>query len=249
MNIGMKHRIAQRQVSAYLQRLPREDRELLSLFPRSIEEIAPLVFSTTFESISGLTERRAAQVLRERHRWEGEVATSDDRLLGLLVANDQRAVIFSNPDRGIASERFTRAHELGHLAIEHLPNLPHSEQQDLFDNVRRPVTISRRDDAYTIPMESEATLHPSPTPDLGRVQGELEERHREARANLFACELLAPIKQVAEFALPFLDESHGGDDELVAAFMSGFGLSRRTATILLGDLQIIQSRETTSFLL
>lgn len=249
MKPATKHRIAQKQVEAFLRRLHKEDREMLLCFPRPIEAIVPLVFPAKFESVAGLTERLAADILRTRHRWDGGLATGEDRHLGLLVANDQRAVIFSSPDHGSAAELFTKAHELGHLALEHLPRLPASNQQDLFGDVPKPVTTAKRDGADTIPTEYDAVAPPTPVRDLGRMKANSEERRKETYANLFACEFLAPLDRIGEFARSYVYGQQIDERSLVEAFMARFGLSRMASTILLDDLEVIQSREKTSFLL
>lgn len=250
MKPAKKHRIAQKQVEALLQRLHKNDRELLLQFPRPIEVIAPLIFPSKFESIEGLTERRAADRLRTRHRWDGELATAtgDDQYLGLLVANDQRAVIFSNPDRGSAAELFTKAHELGHLALEHLPRLPASNQQDLLGGMPKPVITAKRDSADTIPTEYSIGAPARSTQELGRVKASMEERRKETYANLFACEFLAPLDRIGEFARPYIDGPEVDERGVVEAFMAQFGLSRMAATILLDDLEITHSGEKSAYL-
>lgn len=237
MEIKQKHRIAEDQVRKYLGRVPRVAHDVLLRFPRPLEEIANLAFPTYFETVPALTERLAATVLRERHRWIKACDDSDDPLLGFLVANEHGAVVFSNPANGPASELFTKAHELGHLALEHLPRLPPSSQGGLFGAGGFTHTISRRDGADSIPVEG-ANLARTANKSLHDLKAREEGRQRERFAHLFACELLAPVAEVAELVRGNADET-----AITAEVMAKFGLSRYATRILLKDLSVIDAPE------
>lgn len=220
MAISRKHQIAAAQVAALFDQIPSAQRGLIHEFPRPIRAVICEIFPVHFVS----DERITATLIRR----EAEIEISDDEVdepLGYLVAKDESAVIFATTSRGADSQRFTEAHEIAHLVLEHLPHVA-SPEQLAFLNLRVSREARRcRDDRQSLLVDDSAEVVRTASP-LARKEAE-----REKKMNWFATEFLAPHRQVIEETRDLKTE-----EARVDLVRRRFGLSRTAAIWQLRDL-------------
>lgn len=235
--VDWKHRKAEQEVETLLRSVAREDASLLDVFPRSVEDLLTTAFAVAFESCRNLCGRAIVEILRSVYRVEHDelLENGDAPLAGYTFARGDLAVIFSESSFGEEFERFTNAHEAGHLVIEYWPLLANSKQPTLFGREPEPVLYARRDPLSHILMGSSEERSEAVSPDDYRtLRADREAWLREVKANGFAAELLAPHREVRQVVagLPF-------GVSRVAAVRSRFGLSRSAAEIRLSELGLL----------
>jgi len=238
-----KHRKAEQEVDALLELVARDNAELLGVFPRPIEDLVATVFAAAFESCEKLRGSSITEILRERYRVDHTDLLEDSNasLAGYIFARGEFAVIFSESGFGEEFERFTRAHEVGHLVIEYWPLLASAKQPTLFGSEPGPVLYARRDPPGHIHMGESGEKAPSVTPDdYARLRADQQSWLREVKANAFAAELLAPFREIRRLAAGLSPSA-----ELVTAVRSRFGLSRRAAEIRLTELGLLDGPHAT----
>jgi len=235
--VDWKHRNAEQEVDALLQAVARQDASLLDVFPRPVEDLLTTVFAVAFESYRNLSGRAIVEILRSIYRIENDelLENGDAPLAGYTFARGDFAVIFSESSFGEDFERFTKAHEAGHLVIEYWPRVANSKQPTLFGVEPGPVLYARRDPRSHIFMSGSEERSEGVSPDdYRRLRADHEAWLREVKANGFAAELLAPHREVRQVVagLPF-------GVRRVAAVRSRFGLSRSAAEIRLAELGLL----------
>jgi len=115
--------IAEAEVSAFLDRVPGDVRADLARLPRDLDSIlACAIGSVSTHRLRGLTLARVASILREFGQPDLAAAVPDEPspLGGYVVARGPRAFVFVESARTLYYERFTLAHEAGHLWHEWL---------------------------------------------------------------------------------------------------------------------------------
>jgi len=232
-----KHRKAEEEVEALLGLVSRDDAALLEVFPRPIEDLVTGVFAVAFESCSNLCGRLIVEILEERYRIDHRELLDDGNipLAGYTFARGDFAVIFAESGFGEDFERFTKAHEIGHLVIEYWPRLASSKQPTLFGGEPGPALYARRDPLGHIFIADSAEKPEEMTPDdYRKLRADHQAWLREAKANGFAAELLAPHREIRRLAAG-LPPGSGRIDVVRARF----GLSRRAAEIRLTELGLL----------
>lgn len=169
-----------------------------------------------------------SEMLRDVYRVTVDSA-GDDRvpLAGYTYARGRTAVVFSNPQYGPEFERFTIAHEIGHLVAEFLPRME-SRQGDLFAAPEEPYLAQRDPPAHIFIGEQNI---PGTTPGLEARLRERAHWLREVVANSCAAELLAPHRIVAEAVTNITSY-----DARLVLVQTRFGVSKTAAAIRLDEL-------------
>jgi hypothetical protein len=210
-------------------------------YPLDVEELVRLELfklsvAVEFRSVKGLTTSTARALLRDIGAAAAP-SVVDAPLLGFLWSSTSRVVIFTNPDRGEASERFTRAHEAGHLIVELLDRYRRARQASLFD---APAPVS---EVHDDPRENfvggdvderDGTEADSFRARVRALRARADASLRETIANSTGIELLAPLDLVREMG-------RDGRDGLVDRLMERFGISRTAANLRVGE--VFASRE------
>jgi Zn-dependent peptidase ImmA (M78 family) len=237
--VDWKHRKAEREVSALLDEVARQNPALLEVFPRALEDLLASAFPVSFESCSGLKVSQIVEILQRRYQVDDDdlLVDGDVPLAGYTFARGDFAVIFSDSGLGEEYERFTKAHEVGHLVIEYWPQLARSKQPTLFGGEPGPALYARRDPPGNI-FVSEASpgLDESAMDHYRRLKADHRAWLREIKANGFAAELLAPYREVQKL----VSNIAPGQGRL-EALRARFGISRRAAEIRLTELGLLTS--------
>ena len=244
MMIEWKHRKSEQEVVELLKDVARQDPDLLGVFPRRVEDLLALVFAVSFESCRNLSAGTIVQILGDQYGVDhGELLEDGDaQLAGYTFARGEFAVIFSESSFGEEFERFTKAHEAGHLVVEYWPLLARSKQPALFGGEPGPTLYARRDPPGHIFLGTAAVAGREPD-DYRKLRANHQAWLREVIANGFAAELLAPYREVGRLAAQL---PKGRD--LVATVRSRFGLSRSAAETRLTELGLLQGPDTVRFL-
>jgi Zn-dependent peptidase ImmA (M78 family) len=138
----------------------------------------------------------------------------DDDLSGVLIKRKTKIVIGVNSAHSRTRQRFTIAHELGHLKLEH--------QGEVFvdQTMRSKSVVMKRDQT-----SSQAT------------------DAREIQANRFAAELLMPDNLVLDaFSRVVEKKAKVDSSELIAALASDFGVSAQAMEYRLTNLGMLMPR-------
>ena len=246
MNLTWKHHKAEEEVASLLQRAAHVDPDLIQAFPRSVEDLLCAVLPVSFESHSALDARTIVDVLGDVYGVDHRelLADGNPAFAGYTFARGERAVVFSDPRHGEGFERFTRAHEAGHLVVEYLPILARAGQTSLFGGEAAPATYARRDPVGHLFLgDGPAASGAVNRDDYLRLRADQSAWLREVVANGFAAELLAPYRGVCELlvALP-------PDADSAEALRTRFGLSYRAAEVRLADLGVTGRSSVTFFL-
>lgn len=212
--------IAEEQVNRFLGRIAPTRLSGLLGFPRKVDSIARAAMPRTtveFRSLSRLSDDLVREVLHHDYKRIGDlgIEPSGDILMGRAVVLNDRCLVFSNPDFGVGTERFTQAHELGHLALDLRKQIPDVDQIPMFTTEAERVLTMPRDLPGVIPMD-----------DGPGAPRRLDPK--EVYANLFAAEILMPRAAVRERVAGIDDER-----ERLAAVMKGFGVSMTAARVRL----------------
>ncbi|MFO0646570.1 MAG: ImmA/IrrE family metallo-endopeptidase [Polyangiales bacterium] len=214
--------VAEEQVGAFLGRIGPAKQKLLEWgFPRRVESITRAALAGTtveFVSLPALSDALIRDELRSRYRYRGSFEESREVLMGRVVVYGDRCVVFSNPDFGAGTERFTKAHEVGHLALDLRTKIPHVDQMTLLVTEAERVISMPRDLPGVIPMD-------------GRVAAALDDKERYA--NLFAAEFLMPRADVRARVEGIEDEGARVD-----AVMATYGASVTAARVRLKEMRL-----------
>lgn len=233
MKLEYRVQTAVSEVEPLLNQVRQDCPELLDLFPRPIEDIAVVCggnLSVHVMKLVDLTEAKAAVHLRDHFKLDDSEldVQSTNGYLGLLVCQGSRAFVFCDPSLGEACFRFTLAHELGHLFNEYMPKFSQRGQLGLFEPARE-THFAHRDGVESVAQGLDGTVE-----EL-RSLIEQQRRHgwslNEVKANAFAAELLAPVREVRRLILGSPQR-----DERVSLVMERFGLSNRAAEIRVDEL-------------
>ena len=239
MIVDWKHRKAESEVEVLLRRAASLDPELVSTFPRPLEEILCASLAVSFESHRGLTARVVAEVLSDVYGVNDPEVLPQEAgpIAGFSYARGETAVVFTDTQYGDGFERFTIAHEASHLAVEYLPRLVGARQQSLFGDTGAPAFYARRDPpAHFFFGEDSAPARGSDLwAEYARLRADREAWLREVVANACAAELLTPHRELGRFlrSLPSSADHR-------AEVQTRFGLSRRAAEGRLADLGLAQ---------
>lgn len=224
---GDRFDVAVDQVKRFLDRIPSVRRRFLDYgFPRKLEHLAVNAIGSVplrVEYLPRLSERIAARAMwayGHRPRWE-----DDDELMGYIAPHEDVVVIFVSQAFPHPTQRFTLAHEIGHLARDVLPRLQRASQLKLETSVADQILAGlRRDVPGMVPMDEGG---PRPPLDL-----------QEYYANLFAAELLMPRAEVRR-RVNMKDPA----DARVARVMRDFDVSRAAARVRLQMLGLMEGRD------
>ena len=224
--------LAEQQLAPLLLKAERFDPDLKK-FPRRVEEIlgAALDVPVAFETIRELSPSKVAEHLAKKYGIEPDASLAKDNepLWGFTFATEKRVVVFTEAALEPEWDLFTKAHELGHVVAEYLPELAKSKNGDLFAKTTSFTPIYRRDPPGHFAAAAGAELKA----DLREQRLAADElaslRKREAIANSIAAELLAPASEVRRLA-------REDRQALVARMRATFGLSRRAAEVRLDEV-------------
>lgn len=132
----------------------------------------------------------------------------DEDLSGVLVKEDSRIVIGVNSSHALTRQRFTIAHELGHLVLEH------NGEVFVDKTLRNQAVVIRRDDKSSLGIDED-----------------------EIQANRFAAELLMPKDLIAEQVDKTLGKkSKLTPNELVQVLARTFQVSQQAMEFRLTNL-------------
>jgi hypothetical protein len=236
VKIEWKHKKAESQVEPLLSRAARLDPELTREFPRSVEAVLAAAMPVSFERYAGLRMRTVVDILGDSYSIDARalLEDGDSALAGYTFARGQTAVVFSDSQYGEDFERFTRAHEASHLAVEYLPVLDRARQPQLFGGQPVPEIFARRDPPDHIFMGAESDTNSGGSGDPSNLRRDPKAWLREVIANACAAELLAPYREVGHVAAGLPPGS-----DLVEAIRRRFGLSRSAAKVRASDLGLL----------
>lgn len=233
--MGWKLRKAEADVERLLQRASAIDPEIVRRFPRSVRDILCASLPVSFECHRQLTARKVVEILGDLYGVDHRqlLDDGDGPLAGYTFARGETAVVFAESQYGEGFERFTLAHEAGHIAVEYLPMLAKSRQADLFGGERAPAYYARRDPpGHLFIGDASGSESKTRDADYARLQSDRKSWLREVVANACAAELLAPHRDVTRFIgslSPHADKR--------AALQMQFGLSRQAAEVRLREVQ------------
>lgn len=218
--------IAEEQVERFFGRIAPAKRRLLDWgFPRRIESLTRAALATTtveFVSLSGLSDALIRDELRSRYRYQGEFEDSREVLMGRVVVLKDRCVVFSNPEFGPGTERFTKAHEVGHLALDLRTKITNGDQIPMFATEAERVISMPRDLPGVIPMD-------------GATGRAVRLDDKERYANLFAAEFLMPRADVRK-RVAGID----AEGARVDAVMETCGVSVTAARVRLKEMKLYE---------
>lgn len=176
-----------RRVEGFGDRLPLDRAVDVSL-------IAEVYLDCSLVPLAGLTDRLALKYLHDRQRLNIDgLGASDEHLAGglYLSSDGARRWIFYEEYDPPARQRFSIAHELGHLLLEAEPTIALMDGPSFVDPVEGSVLSFSR----CVPSRVESAQNAGPEVD-GRHSSRpawTEADLREFRANHFATELLMPL--------------------------------------------------------
>lgn len=230
------------EVEKALAKAAARDRALVQEFPRPIEDLITLGsdVSVTFVPTEGLHAGFIARTLRDRFKIQDESLNDDERLhlAGYTYAfkdNDRKiAVLFYDRQYGEPAQRFTLAHEAGHLFREFVRDLETEKQGTLFGASPAPKLMVARDPPGYVRRGFDASPE-----DAAALSAEYKRRNRspeglrEIKADGFAAELLAPFGAVQQM----LRENPGRErEEYVELLRVRFHVSKTMARVRLAEL-------------
>lgn len=161
----------------------------------------PLFFPVACVIVASLTVSSLSEWLRERQSFEPSTLRicRDRRLRGAVVAYRGRGLLFADATDSPDEQRFTWAHEAAHFLGDHAyPRrdaiAKHGQSiSDVIDG-KRPPTKTERIDVTLSRTSLEQHVHLMMREDEQEsTWAAMALRESEARADAFACELLAPF--------------------------------------------------------
>jgi len=138
----------------------------------------------------------------------------EDKMSGFLIIKDNHSTIVINSEHHPNRQRFTLAHELGHLILH-----SNNKHQDALFVDKSLIT-------------KKARFHRDERSGTGEYKQEIE-------ANRFAAELLMPRQLLKEAIKEEGDELDFLDDHLIYKLASKFGVSEQALSIRLTDLNML----------
>lgn len=240
LRLQPQHHFDVREVALVLRTVAAQDPDLAGKLPRPLKQVIslgcdvrPEPINVCFEPKEGLHASYVTRTLHDKFKVRDDSLRDDatDTLGGYLYAAGTRAFIFYETGHGEGFERFTIAHEAGHLFRELVPLLATARQGSLFEAPAEPKVVAARDTpghllrALDEPLDGDGSL-------LAEYQ-----RHkaivREKKADGFAAELLAPFGEVRRLVTqhPNLEPEH-----YVALLQERFKVSRKMARVRLAEL-------------
>lgn len=226
-----KHWQAKEKVDRLLADLNLFIPELVARFPRPLDELVESSYPVSFVEVENLTLQKIISYLDGvgiKHDLHEEPDTSDP-LAGFALARNGHGLLFSESQGEAGFILFTKAHELGHFLDEYW--YPYIEAQ----NSRSVGTLYACRD-----LPGSIQAYAASAPESGKRKRLSAEELREAKANLFAAELLMPADQVEEIA-----KEESEQESLIQTIHSRFGVSLAAARTRLYDLKLLE-QETTS---
>jgi Zn-dependent peptidase ImmA (M78 family) len=190
--------------------------------------------------------RIAATVQRLGLPFESTTLDRYSALAGFLYAYHGGGIIFIEETDPEERQKFSLAHELGHfindyyrpvyLKYENGNTIPLFQEEETVQ-VRQ--VVSARCTKRDIFGGDEPELVDVKSPDtrslLDSLQREQKEKYKEIKANFFAAELLMPMEECRRIE----HENPGADqEELTAALMKHFGVSRAAAAVRVQELHL-----------
>jgi hypothetical protein len=229
------------EVRKVVARVAARDRQLEHAFPRPIEDIITLgsEVSVTVERVEGLNAGFVVRTLRDRYRVNEAVEDDEARAFAGYTYAQQSAdrtfaVIFCDEQYGEPAQRFTLAHEAGHLFREFVCDLEAAKQGTLFGKSPAPKLMVARDPpgyvrrGFDARPEDVAAWSAEHTPRKHSPEG-----LRETKAHGFAAELLAPFRAVQHV---FRENPGREREEYVELLRVRFHVSRTMARVRLAEL-------------
>lgn len=221
------------EVDRFLERVTRVDPSLPGQRPRAVEHLLSATFDVAIERCPTLTLHVVAETLARLGISDPDLGTVDAQpLAGFVFGRGDDVVVFTSTAFGPESERFTLAHEAGHLVLEHLPRLDARGQGNLFGDELVPAVLAARDPPSHLFGGDDIAARSA----KGSTQDPAQWL-REVKANAFAAELLAPYREVQRVAGPLKS-----DAERVDAVRARFALSRRAAEIRLSEVGLVRQQ-------
>jgi Zn-dependent peptidase ImmA (M78 family) len=231
-----QHHLDVKAVARVLRTVASEDADLVGTWPRPVREVislgCDLGIKVCFEQKEGLSAGYVVQTLRNKYKIQhASLPDDNEKLGGYFYGIGTRAFIFSETQHGEGFERFTTAHEAGHLFLEFVPMLAASQQKSLFEAVGPPAMLAASDTPGHLlhALDSFQQVAPSLAAEHQRRKSNL----REIKANGFAAELLAPFHAVQQVVKQHPNKEH---EEYVALIQQTFKLSRTAARVRLAEL-------------
>ena len=204
-------------------------------------------FRIAIHSIPDLDIARiAATVQRLGLPFESTTLDRYSALAGFLYAYHGGGIIFIEETDPEERQKFSLAHELGHfindyyrpvyLKYESSNTIPLFQAEQTVQ-VRQVVSArcTKRDIFGGDEPEMVEVKSPDTRSLLDSLQREHKEKYKEIKANLFAAELLMPMEECRRIE----HENPGaGQEELTAALMKRFGVSRAAAVVRVQELHL-----------
>jgi Zn-dependent peptidase ImmA (M78 family) len=239
LRLKWQHKLDVSAVDGVLRTVARQDAELAKKLPRPLRKVISLgcdvskdlIINVCFEDKAGLTAGHVVETLRGKYKVEHDALPDEkEKLGGYFYGIGTRAFIFYETQHGEGFERFTIAHEAGHLFLEFVPMLA-SRQQSLFEVSAKPVMFAARDTPGQL-LHALDSFHQADASLIAEHRRRKRDL-REIKANGFAAELLAPFQAVQKV----VDEHPNKDHEhYVALLEQTFKLSRTAARVRLAEL-------------
>ena len=226
--------VAEVQVGRFIDKISSNRRtpSLLS-FPRNPETLAQLAYphlGVSVERISALSDLKITAHLRNVHGYRGLKAQSEEILMGFIIAPGLRyCVIYANPDFGPAAERFTLAHEIGHLELEIAPRMSPGQASLFLSEAEQTLRMSR-DTPLSLPIDE-------------NVGPRVRPPKNELFANMFAAALLMPEREARRVIPKDMDFT-----EQQRQMMVTFGVSAAASRVRLQQLGLTARTDPASVL-
>lgn len=229
---------AEREVAPVLAAAASLDQSIYEVFPRNIEELLAVPLpSLALRREANLTVGSVVRALEKDFDVDQRALLDggDGALGGFVYADDHRVVIFAETRFGDGFERFTIAHEGGHLIKEYLPHRGDRRQTSLFDAPRAAAFFAHRDPPANFLADGRSTGQAEGLrSQLVALKTREDAYRREVIANSIGAELLSPFRLVRRVAAEV-----DGDRERVVAVAERFGISRKAAAVRLGELGLV----------
>lgn len=150
--------------------------------------------------------------------------------MGFIIAPGLRyCVIYANPDFGPAAERFTLAHEIGHLELEIAPRMSPGQASLFLSEAEQTLRMSR-DTPLSLPIDE-------------KVGPRVRPPKNELFANMFAAALLMPEREVRRVIPKDMDFT-----EQQRQMMVTFGVSAAASRVRLQQLGLTARTDPASVL-
>lgn len=234
-SVDWKFEQAEREIAPVIAAASALDPKFHEAFPRNVEELLAVPLpALALRRETNLTVSLVVSILDRDFNIDqrGLLQAGDGQLGGFVYADDNRVVIFAETRFGVGFERFTIAHEGGHLIKEYLPRRVDRRQTSLFDAPADKAFLAHRDPHAHFLADGRSTGQAEGLRTQLLALKAVEEAYlREVIANSIGAELLAPFRLVRRLA----GEVERPSDRVVAV-AEQFGISRKAAAVRLGEL-------------